>query len=159
VFPSRRGTPMEPDNLRRSWYAIRKDAGLGQTRFHDLRHTRVTLLLDLGAPGGCICCPSPRISDPGSAARAPVHVQTAGQTAGQISWSDLPRRLILPVKRYLDVTGRSRGARRTGHRTGAPHSHRSRLGRRTAPQTRTEQPALRPKEISGQGTQKGTARA
>jgi integrase len=66
VFPSRRGTPMEPDNLRRSWYAIRKDAGLGQTRFHDLRHTRVTLLLDLGAPGGCICCPSPRISDHGS---------------------------------------------------------------------------------------------
>lgn len=50
VFPSRRGTPMEPDNLRRSWYAIRKDAGLGQTRFHDLRHTCVTLLLDLGAP-------------------------------------------------------------------------------------------------------------
>jgi hypothetical protein len=56
-----------------------------------------------------------------------VHVQTAGQTAGQISWSDLPRRLILPVKRYLDVTGRSRGARRTGHRTGAPHSHRTRV--------------------------------
>jgi integrase len=50
VFPSRRGTPMEPDNLRRSWYAIRKAAGLGQTRFHDLRHTCVTLLLDLGVP-------------------------------------------------------------------------------------------------------------
>jgi integrase len=56
VFPSRRGTPMEPDNLRRSWYAIRQAAGLGQTRFHDLRHTCVTLLLDLGAPPhvGCI---------------------------------------------------------------------------------------------------------
>jgi integrase len=50
VFPSRRGTPMEPDNLRRSWYAIRTAAGLGQTRFHDLRHTCVTLLLDLGVP-------------------------------------------------------------------------------------------------------------
>jgi integrase len=50
VFPSRRGTPMEPDNLRRSWYAIRSAAGLGQTRFHDLRHTCVTLLLDLGVP-------------------------------------------------------------------------------------------------------------
>ncbi|MGA3155230.1 MAG: tyrosine-type recombinase/integrase [Streptosporangiaceae bacterium] len=50
VFPSRRGTPMEPDNLRRSWYAIRADAGLGETRFHDLRHTCVTLLLDLGVP-------------------------------------------------------------------------------------------------------------
>jgi integrase len=41
---------MEPDNLRRSWYAIRSAAGLGQTRFHDLRHTCVTLLLDLGVP-------------------------------------------------------------------------------------------------------------
>lgn len=50
VFPSRRGTPMEPDNLRRSWYAIRAAAGLGQTRFHDLRHTCVTLLLELGVP-------------------------------------------------------------------------------------------------------------
>ena len=29
VFPSRRGTPMEPDNLRRSWSQIRQAAGLG----------------------------------------------------------------------------------------------------------------------------------
>ena len=50
VFPSRRGTPLEPDNLRRSWGDIRGRAGLGATRFHDLRHTCVTLLLDLGAP-------------------------------------------------------------------------------------------------------------
>ena len=50
VFPSRRGTPMEPDNLRRSWYQIRLAAGLDTARFHDLRHTCVTLLLDLGAP-------------------------------------------------------------------------------------------------------------
>lgn len=48
VFPSRRGTPLEPDNLRRSWDVIRQSAGLGPTRFHDLRHTCVTLLLDLG---------------------------------------------------------------------------------------------------------------
>jgi integrase len=41
---------MEPDNLRRSWSAIRSEAGLGATRFHDLRHTYVTLLLDLGTP-------------------------------------------------------------------------------------------------------------
>lgn len=41
---------MEPDNLRRSWYQIRRAAGLDMARFHDLRHTCVTLLLDLGAP-------------------------------------------------------------------------------------------------------------
>ncbi|WP_372455658.1 site-specific integrase [Nonomuraea sediminis] len=50
VFPSRRLTPMEPDNLRRSWGAVRKAAGLGEMRLHDLRHTRVSLLLDLAVP-------------------------------------------------------------------------------------------------------------
>ncbi|WP_424536692.1 tyrosine-type recombinase/integrase [Sphaerisporangium viridialbum] len=50
VFPSRRGTPMEPDNLRRSWGEIRTAAGLGAVRLHDLRHTCVSLLLDLGVP-------------------------------------------------------------------------------------------------------------
>jgi integrase len=50
VFPSRRGTPMEPDNLRRSWSTIRAQAGLGDARLHDCRHTCVTLLLDLGVP-------------------------------------------------------------------------------------------------------------
>ncbi|WP_326645771.1 tyrosine-type recombinase/integrase [Streptosporangium sp. NBC_01755] len=50
VFTSRRGMPMEPDNLRRGWGAIRKAAGLGDMRFHGLRHTCVTLLLNLGVP-------------------------------------------------------------------------------------------------------------
>ncbi|GGQ89548.1 tyrosine-type recombinase/integrase [Kitasatospora griseola] len=49
VFTSRVGTPMEPDNLRRSWYPLRDRLGL-TLRFHDLRHTCVTLLLDLGVP-------------------------------------------------------------------------------------------------------------
>jgi integrase len=38
VFPTRIGTPMEPDNLRRSWSRIRAAAGLTSTRFHDMRH-------------------------------------------------------------------------------------------------------------------------
>lgn len=50
VFPSAAGTPMEPDNLRRSWGRIRAAAGLDGMRFHDLRHTCVTLLLNLGVP-------------------------------------------------------------------------------------------------------------
>ena len=48
VFTSTTGTPIEPDNLRRSWYPIRAAAGLEDVRFHDLRHTAVTLLLDIG---------------------------------------------------------------------------------------------------------------
>ncbi|MEU6414684.1 site-specific integrase [Microbispora sp. NPDC046933] len=49
-FPFRRGTLMEPDKLRRSWSEIRKAAGLGTVRLHDLRHTCVSLLLDRGVP-------------------------------------------------------------------------------------------------------------
>ncbi|GLX02989.1 hypothetical protein Misp02_70750 [Microtetraspora sp. NBRC 16547] len=41
---------MEPDNLGRSWSEIRKAAGLGTVRLHYLRHTCVSLLLDLGVP-------------------------------------------------------------------------------------------------------------
>jgi integrase len=48
VFPTRIGTPMEPDNLRRSWGRIRTAAGLIGTRFHDIRHTCVSLPLHLG---------------------------------------------------------------------------------------------------------------
>ncbi|RKS68062.1 phage integrase family protein [Actinomadura pelletieri DSM 43383] len=41
---------MEPDNHRRSWGRIRAAAGLGSMRLHDMRHTCVSLLLDLGLP-------------------------------------------------------------------------------------------------------------
>jgi integrase len=50
AFTTGAGTPIEPANLRRSWYPLRDAAGLGPVRFHDLRHTCVSLLLDLGAP-------------------------------------------------------------------------------------------------------------
>jgi integrase len=50
VFTTVIGTPIEPDNLRRSWYPLRDAVGLKAVRFHDLRHTCVTLLLDLGVP-------------------------------------------------------------------------------------------------------------
>lgn len=50
VFTSTVGTPIEPDNLRRSWYVLRRKIGHPETRFHDLRHSCVTLLLDLKVP-------------------------------------------------------------------------------------------------------------
>ncbi|MDX6367122.1 MAG: hypothetical protein QOK30_2198, partial [Nocardioidaceae bacterium] len=50
VFTTCVGTPIEPDNLRRSWYKLRESAGQPSLRFHDLRHTCVSLLLDDGAP-------------------------------------------------------------------------------------------------------------
>ncbi len=50
VFTSTAGTPVEPDNLHRNWWPLRERLGLGNVRSHDLRHTCVSLLLDLGAP-------------------------------------------------------------------------------------------------------------
>lgn len=50
VFPSTIGTPMEPRNLNRHFAILRERAGLPDVRLHDLRHTMVSLLLDLGTP-------------------------------------------------------------------------------------------------------------
>lgn len=50
VFITTFGTPIEPDNLRRSWNRIRSATGDPPARFHDLRHTCVSLLLDAGVP-------------------------------------------------------------------------------------------------------------
>lgn len=50
VFTTTFGTPIEPDNLRRSWDRIRSATGDPPARFHDLRHTCVSLLLDAGVP-------------------------------------------------------------------------------------------------------------
>ena len=49
VFPSTVGTPMNPDNLvYRSFKPILKRAGLKEMRFHDLRHSFATLMLEQG---------------------------------------------------------------------------------------------------------------
>ncbi|MEU5690934.1 tyrosine-type recombinase/integrase [Actinosynnema sp. NPDC020468] len=50
VFTSLQGGPIDPTYLRASWYPLRTRAGLDGVRFHDLRHSCVTLLLRLGVP-------------------------------------------------------------------------------------------------------------
>ncbi|WP_344024381.1 tyrosine-type recombinase/integrase [Pseudonocardia kongjuensis] len=44
------GGHVSPRTLAAQWHVIRTAAGLGQMRFHDLRHTAVSLLLALGIP-------------------------------------------------------------------------------------------------------------
>ncbi|WP_435055924.1 tyrosine-type recombinase/integrase [Micromonospora aurantiaca (nom. illeg.)] len=50
VFPSEVGTPMEPRNLNRHFAGLREAAGCPDVRLHDLRHTVVSLLMELGVP-------------------------------------------------------------------------------------------------------------
>ena len=50
VFTARRGLPIEPRNVDRTFARICKDNGLRRIRLHDLRHTTATLLKALGIP-------------------------------------------------------------------------------------------------------------
>jgi integrase len=49
VFANELGRPVEPSNmLTRSFWPIRQRAGFPELRFHDLRHTAATLMLEAG---------------------------------------------------------------------------------------------------------------
>lgn len=50
VFTSRVGTPMDPDNVTKSFKRSLKKAGLRDQRFHDLRHCAATMMLSQGVP-------------------------------------------------------------------------------------------------------------
>lgn len=48
IFPSSIGTPADPRNLFRNFKLFLRNAGLPDIRFHDLRHTAATLMLQQG---------------------------------------------------------------------------------------------------------------
>ena len=50
IFPSSVGTPQSPSNLLQAFKSILKHAGLPIIRFHDLRHTAASLMLNQGVP-------------------------------------------------------------------------------------------------------------
>ena len=50
MFPSTTGTPVNPSNLRRAFRELLKKSGLPKIRFHDLRHTAASLMLNNGIP-------------------------------------------------------------------------------------------------------------
>lgn len=50
IFSTQIGTPLDRDNLRKHFKRLLKDAGLPEIRFHDLRHTAASLMLNNGVP-------------------------------------------------------------------------------------------------------------
>jgi integrase len=50
IFPSKVGTPMDPSNLRLDFSRQLDKACLNKIRFHDLRHTAASLMLNHGIP-------------------------------------------------------------------------------------------------------------
>ncbi len=50
VFPSAVGTPFNPSNLRIDFNRVLDQAGLPRIRFHDLRHTAASIMLNHGVP-------------------------------------------------------------------------------------------------------------
>ena len=50
IFPSHAGTPLYPSNVRRDYNKVLGQAGFERIRFHDLRHTAASLMLNQGIP-------------------------------------------------------------------------------------------------------------
>jgi len=50
IFPNRVGNPGDPSNLRKDFLAVLEQSGLPIIRFHDLRHTAASLMLNNGIP-------------------------------------------------------------------------------------------------------------
>jgi integrase len=50
IFPSSVGTPLHPSNLRIDFNRTLQAAGIPRIRFHDLRHTAASLMLNHGVP-------------------------------------------------------------------------------------------------------------
>jgi integrase len=50
IFPSSVGTPMDPSNLRLDFNRLIEKAGIPKVRFHDLRHSCASLMLNRGIP-------------------------------------------------------------------------------------------------------------
>lgn len=50
IFPNTHGNPMDPSNMRIEFNRVLSEAGLPKIRFHDLRHTAASLMLNHGIP-------------------------------------------------------------------------------------------------------------
>ncbi|GAA4774935.1 site-specific integrase [Actinomycetospora chlora] len=90
VFPSTIGTPREPRNLNRHFAELRERVGMPDVRLHDLRHTVVSLLLDLGTPPHVVQAIARHAHiDVTMAIYAHTNLDAMRQALDAIEWEDL----------------------------------------------------------------------
>ncbi|MDF2978538.1 MAG: site-specific integrase [Actinomycetospora sp.] len=90
VFPSTLGTPLEPRNLNRHFAELRENVGMPDVRLHDLRHTVVSLLLDLRTPPHVVQAIARHAHiDVTMAIYAHTNLDAMRQALDAIEWEDL----------------------------------------------------------------------
>lgn len=99
IFTTGNGTPIHPRNLVRDFKQLLKDAGLPSIRFHDLRHTAASLLLNQDIP---VITVSRRLGH----ARASITLDVYGHLipSMQSEVAELIDDLVTPVAVKLDQT-------------------------------------------------------
>ena len=97
MFTSTIGTPVQDRMLRKQFKRLVKEAGLPEIRFHDMRHTAASLMLNHGVP---LIVASRRLGH----ARASITLDIYGHLipSMQQETADLMDRLVTPVEVDLD---------------------------------------------------------
>jgi integrase len=100
IFTSLIGTPIETSKLRRVFLKLLADAGLPRIRFHDLRHTAASLMLNHGVPAIVV---SKRLGH----ARVSITEDVYGHLVPgmQAEAAKLISDLVTPVQLYPTVPG------------------------------------------------------
>jgi integrase len=100
IFPSRSGTPMDQSNLLKSFKSLIRKSGLKEIRFHDLRHTAASLMLNHNVP---VIIVSKRLGH----SKVSVTLDTYGHVMNELQdeAAELIDDLITPVKVEWPLNG------------------------------------------------------
>ena len=98
IFPSLIGTPMNQSNLYKSFKGIIRKAGLPDIRFHDLRHTAASLMLNHGTP---VIVVSKRLGHAKVSITLDVYGHLIPQMQDEVA--QLIDDLITPIELHLDL--------------------------------------------------------
>jgi integrase len=97
MFTTQHGTPINPRNLLRDYKKLLHTAGLPPIRFHDLRHTAASILLNQGVP---VITVSRRLGH----AKASITLDIYGHLipSMQTEVAEMIDELVMPVTVQLD---------------------------------------------------------